>query len=844
MNNIDLNNKKNDSITSSTKKHANDDDLYAASLIDKVKEVKSSGTRLHFMVTTLVYLLIGMTILISNYGESISSLSTLFEVFKIQEVQIYTALFFMAIPIFWIYFSMAKKLREVTIISDGLLSTALRLTHPAKSSEKAVATISSAIKNEINQITTAINEAIRKSSDLERSVADEINQIESSMSSNEIKLMNMVDALKSQKEEIIVTSTATKSQVEELLEKFTNEASQLDHKIGLQAEKLSAIDQDLTKSLSIFDDTVEKIEQTSLSIRDNSDEISLSLNAANDTIADQEKSVKFTKDELELTMVSLNDLMNEQNLKLEKSMHELSQLSHGMDEKILNTDQLLVNFKKELEPRLSKIYEGLSSDIRSLAEISDVYESRISDISKTTVKIIDEKLAEEISINKRLSDHLKNLSSELGVELSNQITNIKDIFKNINAETKSAINDQKFEIEKSFDQKILEFNAKTKMMMESITDITNNTTNKLNITIKEILQTIKTNFEETSKTADHKLSNIQSNVQDQLIKMSVSLYEKSEELSQNTISNIEDIQDSISASIKSFRVEARNTASDIASEISSTTSKVSSDMVNVQKETLRRIDNEISQISISYNENLNNLIEATQKLSQNLDETRNSIKRDIFELPEETNLHLNKMRDMIEEQITAIGQLNSLISEYDIKKDIELAPQGSEKQQENKRTNNKPQTESKKNSTKDWILPEILSPRSRMNEKKNTADNQRLEILENEILATLKFDYEKLSTLLPNRQPNEFWESYYNGASNVISEKDYSRTGRKLFGLIKSKYNENKNFRSLVNKHLKSFEDILSNHQKINNEDEISKFLDSDSGILFILISHSIGKLD
>ena len=43
-----------------------------------------------------------------------------------------------------------------------------------------------------------------------------------------------------------------------------------------------------------------------------------------------------------------------------------------------------------------------------------------------------------------------------------------------------------------------------------------------------------------------------------------------------------------------------------------------------------------------------------------------------------------------------------------------------------------------------------------MTEKKTSADNQRLEILENEILDFLKFDYEKLSTLLPNRQPNEF----------------------------------------------------------------------------------------
>tara|TARA_X000000950_G_scaffold282198_2_gene380580 strand:- start:859 stop:3075 length:2217 start_codon:yes stop_codon:yes gene_type:complete len=738
---------------------------------------------------------------------------------------------------------MVQRLKEVAIISDGLLSTALRLTHPVKSSEKAVSTLSSAIRSEINQITSAINDAIKKSSNLEKSVADEINQIEASMSSNEIKLMGMVDILKSQKEEIIGTTTETKLQVEELLVKFHTESSDLNKKILSQTQKLSTIDEEFNRSLSIFDNTVEKIEATSVLIKDNSDQISSSLNATNNSINDQAKSVKTTKDELELTIGYLNKLMSEQNSKLDNSVTDLTRLSEEMDTKILNTDLLLHNFKNEMEPKLSNIYEGLSKDIKSLEEISNIYESKISGISENTIKILDEKLAEEVSINKRLSEHLKYLSAELESTLSGQITSIEEIFKDINSKTKSTIEGQKFEIEKSFDQKILEFNAKTKMMMESIKEITKDTTDKLNLTIKEILQTTKVNFDDTTKITDHELSSIHSNMHEQLINLSASLLEKSEELSQNTIGNIENIQSKISSSIDHYRLEARNTATDIANEISSTTSKITTDMANVQKETLNKIDREINQISTSYNESLYSLIEATQKLSKNLDDTRSSIKRDIFELPDETNQHLNKMRDVIEEQIAAIGHLNSLISDYDINRDIESVPPPVERSQE-KKINTQSVSLNRRKPSKDWILPEILSPKSRMSEKKTTADNQKLEILENEILDLIKFDYEKLSMLLPNRQPSEIWEAYYNGSSEVISEKDYSRAGRKLFNLFKSRYSENKSFRSLINKYLKSFEEIISNHQRKNNEDEISQFLDSESGVLFILISHSIGKLD
>ena len=843
MNEFDYNHGGKSNPTSKNENHANDDDLYAASLIDQVREAKSSRNILYFACITFFYIFIGIGILLFNYSEAINSLSSLLEVLKIQKVQIYSVLFLTVIPIFWFYYSMIQRLKEVTIISDGLLSTALRLTHPVKSSEKAVSTLSSAIRSEINQITSAINDAIKKSSNLEKSVADEINQIEASMSSNEIKLMGMVDILKSQKEEIIGTTAETKLQVEELLVKFQTESSDLNKKILSQTEKLSTIDEEFNRSLSIFDNTVEKIEATSVLIKDNSDDISSSLNATNNSINDQAESVKTTKDELELAIGYLNKLMSEQNSKLDNSVTDLTRLSEEMDTKIVNTDLLLHNFKNEMEPKLSNIYEGLSKDIKSLEEISNIYESKISGISENTIKIIDEKLAEEVSINKRLSEHLKYLSSELESTLSGQITSIEEIFKDINSKTKSTIEGQKFEIEKSFDQKILEFNAKTKMMMESIKEITKDTTDKLNLTIKEILQTTKINFDNTTKTTDHELSSIHSNMHEQLINLSASLLEKSEELSQNTIGNIENIQSKISSSIDHYRLEARNTATDIANEISSTTSKITSDMANVQKETLNKIDQEISQITTSYNESLYSLIEATQKLSKNLDDTRSSIKRDIFELPDETNQHLNKMRGVIEEQIAAIGHLNSLISDYDINRDIESVPPPVERSQE-KKINTQSVRQDRRKPSKDWILPEILSPKSRMSEKKTTADNQKLEILENEILDLVKFDYEKLSILLPNRQPSEIWEAYYNGSNEVISEKDYSRVGRKLFNLIKSRYSENKSFRSLINKYLKSFEEIISNHQRKNNEDEISQFLDSESGVLFILISHSIGKLD
>ena len=345
---------------------------------------------------------------------------------------------------------------------------------------------------------------------------------------------------------------------------------------------------------------------------------------------------------------------------------------------------------------------------------------------------------------------------------------------------------------------------------------------------------------------DIELINLQSNTEEKLIALTSNLLEKSKELSITTIDNIDTIANDISKKIIDFRDEASDTSIDLVDKISNTTNKLTSEMIEIQKDAVSKIHNDMSQITSSYNDNAIKLTGVSNLLIQELEKTRNIMKKDLFELPDETSQYLEKMRNVIEEQINAINYLNKLISEYDNYRDIEKIEEIDNEIDitRNPIVVNKKSSKSIKRTSNDWILPEILSPKSRMNEKKYLADNQRFEVIENEILDIIKIDFEKLPLLLPNKKPSILWESYYNGDNETLNEKLYSRTGKRLYNNIKMRYAENKNFRSLINKYLKVFEEIISNYQKDNDENKIKSLLDSESGILFILISHSIGKLD
>lgn len=845
MNKITVKTDDQQRIVSDKKNPANDDDLYSASLLEQINVAKSKKNWKLAFFFTITYIIIFSTFFYINFKSEIISYNSLILFLQSQKIQFYVLLAIIPIPLIWIYFAITRKLNEISIISDGLLKTALRLTHPAKSSQKAINSLSGAINNEINQITASVNEAIKKSSELENTLSTEIEQIESSMLNNENKMLALIDVLKAQKSEIVDTANSTSIDIKRIIEKNNESSQEIEGKINFYVTRLSEIEGEIGDRLSSFELAIDKIKQSSSDIGNNSSGIIESLDAVNERIDKQSEIVLSNKIQLDQKLSQLNEVIKDQNLMLNVSISDLTQTSDTLAKNILDENEILLQYKNKIEPGLTDIYQKLENDIINLSQITENFELKIENISQTTIKKIDDKLQDEIQVNENLSENLREISLNITSEIQDQISSLKEIFSGINHETNSSIEKQKFEIEKSFDQKVLELNAKTKMMISSIKDITEDTTEQLNLTIKDILKSISSNFSQTAAITDKELINLQNTTEAKLITLSGSLLDKSKELSLTTINNIDSITNDISKKMIDFKNEANTTSTNLANKISASTDEFTSELVSIHKDTVEKINNEMNQMTSTYKGNAENLTLASKSLMDQLEKTRSTMKKDLFELPDETSHYLEKMRQVIEEQINAINHLNNLVSEYDNDRDIEKLENKNHRIDLGKNpviTSIK--TNKSRRTSNDRILPDLLSPKSRMNEKKNLADNQKFELIENEILDIIKIDFEKLPTLIPNKQPSILWESFYNGDNDTLNEKSYSRSGRRVYNNIKVKYSENKSFRSLVNKYLKVFEEIISNYQKDNDESKISTLLDSESGILFILVSHSIGKLD
>ena len=417
--------------------HANDDDIYAASLIEQLNNGKSKRLKSLTFLITVSYILICGGIFYYFNKNNLSNLESIIQLLLDQKIQIYLTLSFIFIPIIWLYISLIGKVHDLTILSNGLLNAALRLTHPTSSSEKAIKTLSGAIKSEVNQITSSVNDAIKKTSDLEKSLSLELDNINETINLSESKLENTINLLKVQKDELMLSSEAANSDLQKILETIDTRTIHLGSEISSYVDRLKEVENSINEKIDLFDQSISKIQNVSNTINMNSTEIRENLDQTNNKILDQTQIIKLNKDELDQSLSNINSMVSDQNKRLDHSITELKSISDLIDLKLINADDLLNNFREVIEPKLLNIFNDLANDIQSLEAISQEFENKISIVGQETVSKIDDKLREEIKMNTQLSDSLLGISSNIDTQIKEQLKKVEDIFYNLQNDTKS-----------------------------------------------------------------------------------------------------------------------------------------------------------------------------------------------------------------------------------------------------------------------------------------------------------------------------------------------------------------------------------------------------------------------
>ena len=904
---------------------ANDDDIFAANLIEEIKKTSGNSSYIFAFLLSISWILVSVLFVYNKFESQILEIKSIDIIFTNPSLLGYIFYLAIPLPIIWTLASLIKRIKELRVMSNALLKTSLKLTQPDKLSHNAIMSLGKSIENEVSSMSTGIENTIKRAQDLEKIVSSEVSMIENAYNENERKMIEIFNLIKKEKDEIKILSNNIKIELEPILSNFKDDTKNLDELIISSINKLSDIERSVKNKTDLIEISIDKMNETVNSVNEVSDSISYNSNEAYEKLKIQSEILTENSDKLVIELDAMTAQFNQQNLGLGISQKNIKDTRDSINTLITNSDDTLSKFSNILDQKVDKMNSSISNLEQKAIQASQEIDNKItestemssttintalesiekkSDIIANTIKNISHETSElmqvqseefQIMMDKKLSEinntsfliinSIKDANKDNSVELNKTVSDISDRILNATHEAnKLAVTTLELEMSKTIvkaDKVALDLSQAAKetsrVTIKELTDSMNaallvandinflieNTSeksvgkiiNSLNIAI----ESAENNALNLSESLSKKIHNTNREITDQLnlmidqagtkvTKITETIIKNSDEANEIALFNLENISINAKEKLNEAKDSSASIANNILNKISGLANNVNNELNNLHARTIKEVHANINEAETLYSENAQEMRLVSKEIARELEETRLSMKKAIIELPEETKKYMESMRTVVGEQITALSRLNSLISKYDESNDV-LKP---EKIIDNTKVivNNKySKDEVNENEINyksyNWILPELLAPTSRNNEKKLTFTDSKIQDLEIEICKLIKIKSSDMSDAIVSNFPNKLWENYYNGEEDIFNEGIYTKKGKRIYLNVRGKYIENRSFRNLLNKYIRDFDILL---KKISNDDEnennINAYLDSEMGRIYLLLSHATGKLD
>jgi hypothetical protein len=276
------------------------------------------------------------------------------------------------------------------------------------------------------------------------------------------------------------------------------------------------------------------------------------------------------------------------------------------------------------------------------------------------------------------------------------------------------------------------------------------------------------------------------------------------------------------------------------------------------------------------------MVQAMKQMSaemhDELEATRNELRRGVLEMPQEAADNTAQMRKVIVDQIEALAELNRIVAHHGRGLDVVSTGRASVQRQEepamavagsrndvrmrdtgssastlpppdlgmttSRRTEAPPVSPASSDGGRDGWLSDLLSrtdagggtsrdvPRSRPAPAPAASDNP---------LASLSLD---IGRLMDRNLAAEMWDRYQRGESKAFSKRLYTPAGQKAFDEVARKYRADRGFKTTVDRYIAEFERLLD---EVAREDRgpqaLRGHLTSETGLVYTLLAHAAGRL-
>ncbi|HEY6600885.1 MAG TPA: negative regulator of septation ring formation, partial [Xanthobacteraceae bacterium] len=257
------------------------------------------------------------------------------------------------------------------------------------------------------------------------------------------------------------------------------------------------------------------------------------------------------------------------------------------------------------------------------------------------------------------------------------------------------------------------------------------------------------------------------------------------------------------------------------------------------------------------------------EMHNELEATRNELRRGVLEMPQEAADNTAQMRKVIVDQIEALAELNRIVAHHGRGLDVVTSGRASAQRQEEPvmaaAVGGRNEVRMRDAGSASTLPPPDLgvpAPRRaeappvspaggqdgwlsdllhRTDAGAGQAPRGRTPQTPANPLESLSLD---IGRLMDRNLAAEMWDRYQRGESKAFSKRLYTPAGQKAFDEVSRKYRADRGFKQTVDRYIAEFERLLD---EVAREDRgpqaLRSHLTSETGMVYTLLAHAAGRL-
>jgi hypothetical protein len=266
------------------------------------------------------------------------------------------------------------------------------------------------------------------------------------------------------------------------------------------------------------------------------------------------------------------------------------------------------------------------------------------------------------------------------------------------------------------------------------------------------------------------------------------------------------------------------------------------------------------------------------EMHNELEATRNELRRGVLEMPQEAADNTAQMRKVIVDQIEALAELNRIVAHHGRGLDVVTQGRASVQRQEeplmavaggrndtrmrdtgsastlpppdlgmpSRRTEAPPVSPASQEGGRDGWLSDLLNrtdagaPNGREAPRGRPAQGGQSQGPTNP-LESLSLD---IGRLMDRNLAAEMWDRYQRGENKAFTKRLYTPSGQKAFDEVARKYRSDRGFKQTVDRYIAEFERLLDEVARDDRAPQALRgHLTSETGLVYTLLAHAAGRL-